>query len=118
MSAFLVIGLLLGSSVAGAATYTANLNGSKNYANTTVVEAKGNKTSNIYATNSGANTTTRGSAKRKVFILPDSTVASTGWMNPRTSKTVTFKQQNGKKYYGQITGQTKSSRGGVRLTIN
>lgn len=118
LSAFLVIGLILGSSTVGAATYTANLNGSSNNAKTTTVTAKGNKSSSIYATNSGANTTTQGNAKRKVTILPDSTVASTGWMNPGSSKTVGFKQQDGKKYYGQIVGQTKNARGGVRLTIN
>lgn len=118
ISTFLAIGMIVSASTAGAATYTANLNGSSNHANTTTVTAKNSKASNIYATNSGANTTTRGYAKKKVTILPDSTVASTGWMNPGNSKTASFSPKTGKKYYGQITGQTKSSRGGVRLTIN
>ncbi|WP_077299829.1 hypothetical protein [Virgibacillus pantothenticus] len=115
---FLAIGIIVSTSTAGAATYTANLNGSSNTAKTTTVTANKNKTSKIYATNSGANTTTQGYAKRSVVVLPDSTVASTGWMNPGKSKTVYFSQKKGKKYYGQISGQTRSSRGGVRLTMN
>lgn len=118
IGALLALGMLVSTSTAGAATYTANLNGSSNTAKTTIVTATSTKSSNIYATNSGANTLTNGYAKRVVSYLPDSTVAGTGWLNPGTSKTAYFTQEKGKRYYGQITGQTLSSRGGVRLTIN
>lgn len=51
-------------------------------------------------------------------ILPDASVASTGWMNPGSDKTVSYSQENGKTYYGQISGQTKSARGTVQIKIN
>ncbi|WP_342514212.1 hypothetical protein MKY34_05495 [Sporosarcina sp. FSL K6-1522] len=105
-------------SVVSAAQSTANLDGSGTSKSTSILTATKAGTGNIYATNNGANTTTRGYAKKSINWLPDSTVASTNWLNPGQSQTATFTQSIGQEYYGQIVGQTSSSRGGVRLTVN
>lgn len=97
ISILLVLIILITTSTVSAATYSASLNGSKNTAKTTQITATSNKTSKVKATNSGNNTSTNGSAKRVVFILPDSTVASTGWLDPRTEKTVNYSQEKDKK---------------------
>ncbi|EPR26580.1 MULTISPECIES: hypothetical protein [Geobacillus] len=48
---------------------------------------------------------------------PDSVVASTNWLNPGQEETRNFTQKDGDKYYGQIVGQTVSSRGYVTITV-
>ncbi|SET15331.1 hypothetical protein SAMN05216389_10671 [Oceanobacillus limi] len=109
--------LMISAGAVSAAQSTAYLSGSSNNANTATLTATSGATGNIYVTNSGANTTTRGTAKRSISWWPDSTVASTSWLNPRTSQRVYFSQTSGHKYYGQIVGQTLSARGAVTLTV-
>lgn len=101
-----------------AAQATAYLDGSANNKNTATLKATKNGTGSVYGTNSGANTQTRATAHRKITLLPDSVVASTGWLNPGQAKTATFSQTNGHNYYGKIAGQTLSSRGGARITVH
>ncbi|WP_078557274.1 hypothetical protein [Bacillus alkalicellulosilyticus] len=102
----------------GAAQVTAHLDGSGTSKNTSTLTASNSTNGNIYVTNTGSNTTTRGYAKREISWWPDSTAASTSWLNPGTTSTVRFSQTSGHQYYGQIVGQTTSSRGAVRLTVN
>ena len=50
--------------------------------------------------------------------LPDSTAASTNWINPGNGQTAYFTQKKGDMYYGQISGQTTGYRGSVKITVN
>lgn len=116
---FLIVGLMATAGVASAAEKSAWLygNGVTNTKNTEKITASKDGTGKLYATNTSANLQTRAYAKRSIAILPDSTVADTGWFNPYTAKQKTFTQKDGKKYYGQIVGQTAYATGGVRITV-
>lgn len=116
---FLIVGLMATAGVASAAEKSAWLygNGTSSSAKTSTIKASKNATGKIYATNTSANLQTRAYAKRSIVLLPDSTVADTGWFNPGTAKSKSFSQKKDKKYYGQIVGQTAYATGGVRITV-
>ena len=114
----MAVALMATATSAAAASYSASLDGSSTYKNTSSLTASNSSTGNIYATNNGANTTTRGYAKKSINWLPDSTAASTNWINPGNGQTAYFTQKKGDVYYGQISGQTTGSRGSVKITVN
>ncbi len=109
--------LMATAGAAGAASKSANLDGSSTYKNTGTITASNGSTGKIFATNTGANTQTSAYGMRSINSWPDSTVASTNWLNPGQSQSVNFTQTKDHVYYGQITGQTSSARGSVTLTV-
>ncbi|WP_243292183.1 hypothetical protein [Bacillus sp. FJAT-47783] len=113
----LAAGLVATAGAAGAVSKSASLDGSSTYKNTGTITATSGSTGNIYATNTGANTQTRGYGKRSIDWWPDSIVASTNWLNPGKSERRYFTQTKGHVYYGQIGGQTIGSRGSVTITV-
>lgn len=118
----LVIGAALSlsifiSGVAGATSKTAYLSGSTSN-ETASIKATSTSGASIIGGNTGANTTVRAYGKKGITLLPDSTVASTDWLNPGKEQKKTFTPTVGKNYYGQITGQTSSSNGYVKITVN
>lgn len=113
----LAAALMATAGVAGAASKTASLDGSSTYEDTTHLVASNGSSGKIYATNTGQNTQTRGYGMKSINWLPDSTVASTNWLNPGGSQTSSFTQTKGDEYYGQIVGQTVGARGSVTITV-
>lgn len=117
VSLSLAAAVIATASAVGAASVTASLDGSSTYKNTSPLTASRNDNGNITATNTGANTQTRGYAYKSIDWWPDSIVASTNWLNPGQTENRSFTQTAGDKYYGQIVGQTVGSRGSVTITV-
>jgi PhoPQ-activated pathogenicity-related protein len=117
VSLSLATALIATAGAAGAASTSASLDGSSTYKDTAIITASSNSTGNIYATNTGANTQTRGYGYKSIDWWPDSIVASTNWLNPGQAERSYFTQTKGDKYYGQIVGQTVGSRGSVTITV-
>ncbi|WP_312756105.1 hypothetical protein [Rummeliibacillus suwonensis] len=118
----LVIGAALSlsifiSGVAGAKSKVAYLSGSTSN-ETGTITAGATTGASIKGGNTGANTTVRAYGKKVINYWPDSTVASTDWLNPGKEQTKGFTPTKGEKYYGLITGQTSSSNGYVKITVN
>lgn len=109
--------LLATGGAVSAASKTAYLDGSGTSKNTGTVTATSNNVGDILTQNSGANTNVRGYGKKKITLLPDSTVASSPWLGPNGRDTRFFGQDKNSVYYGQITGQTKASRGNISIAI-
>lgn len=109
--------LTTGSAVGVQQSATAYLTG-KTYKNTSVLTTTSNWQGRISTENTGANTTVRGYAIKKINLLPDSTVASTPWVKPQYTGYANFTHKKGQKFYGQIYGQTVNSRGNIKITTD